>query len=96
MENYKELKKVLELAYERCSSGKGEERHGDPKPFEQQDMITEQKIFGIGPVLAQIRKKAKEAYRLPDEEASLELLDIIVYAAGGYIYLERKRIEERS
>jgi hypothetical protein len=87
-DNYYELKRVLKEAHDRAAFGKGYERHADYKPFENQDICTELIIFGTGPALFQIRKKAKESLRLSREQARNELLDIIVYAAAAAIVLE--------
>jgi hypothetical protein len=82
------LRRVLDLAYERASEGKGKERHAEDKPFERQDIVREQVEIGTQIGIGQIRKKAKESLRLPPAEAQLELLDIIVYASGTYLAIE--------
>lgn len=76
----------MEGAYERVSIGKGAERHADGQPFEQQDICTELRLFGLSPAIYQIRKKAKELLRFNRRTKQIEeLQDIIVYAAAAII-----------
>lgn len=83
VEKYKAFRDILDLAYLRCSEGKGSQRHGGDAPFDEQDLIKELRYFGINPGLGQIRKKAKEVTKLKGSQAKInELLDVIVYAAG--------------
>lgn len=87
--NYLSLRKVLDLAYKRSSSGKGKERHADNNPFEQQPICTELRtMHDTAPAVYQIRKKALESLRLQPETAIRELLDVMVYAAAAVIYLQ--------
>ncbi len=89
--NYQSLDGILTRAYNRACYGKGLERHADNKPFEEQDIVSEGDTFGIHGHLFQIRKKAKEILRLDTPEAQQnELLDIIVYAAGAVIILDKE------
>jgi len=89
--DYSELAKVLVRAHCRASNGKGSERHGDEKPFNDQWILRGQRSFGLGGIQFQIGKKNEEINNLLETEAKVnELLDIIVYAAAGIIYLEEK------
>jgi len=91
---YSSLLNVLDLAYERAARGKGADRHGDSRHFNDQDMIRELTDFGISPGLVQIRKKAKEVLRLGSTDAKIkELLDVIVYAASSVIILQNEEWE---
>lgn len=88
LNQYEALEEVLDQAWARAAIGKGADRHGDLRDFEQQDAVQEARVFGIGPHMYQIRKKAKEVTRLGNEGAKNELLDIIVYAAAAYLAIE--------
>lgn len=86
---YVKLIKVLSEALRRASLGKGSQRHGDDKPFTDQWILRGLRLFGIGGMQFQIGKKLEEINNLKETEAKVnELLDIIVYAAAGVIYLE--------
>jgi hypothetical protein len=84
---YEEFVRVLEDALERTAAGKGRERHGDGKPFLDQDMMIECR-YQNGPYfpVSQVRKKAKESLRLRPEQAYEEMLDVIVYAVGAALW----------
>jgi hypothetical protein len=84
---YAPLAKVLTLAYERASQGKGKARHATEDNFINQPVCTELRKLGVAPALFQIRKKALEVARLTPDKAQDELLDIIVYAAAAWIFL---------
>jgi len=87
--NYAKLYKVLVMAGDRASIGKGRERHSDGEPFTDQYICRAPKIFGLGSLLYQIGKKNEEIMRLDNVEGKInELLDIIVYAAAGVILLK--------
>ena len=90
-EDFKSLRDVLEQAYQRASSGKGQERHATGVRFEEQPWHDIYKHHGIGFVLGQAEKKMIEQYRLPDEERIKELLDVIVYVSMGIIALGKKK-----
>jgi hypothetical protein len=90
---YKVLKEIFDEAYERASTGKGAERHGLGLPFEQQPILQIQRACGsIHFPIGQILKKAPELLRFDTAKAKQnELLDIMVYAAGAYLYLEEQK-----
>ena len=86
---YQRLSDTLDQAYERASAGKGFERHANNRPFEEQDICEELRIFNsVSPALYQVRKKAKESIRLTKEGGINELLDAIVYLSAAVIFLE--------
>lgn len=95
--NYKTLRNALDQAYNRASKGKGAERHADGKPFEDQPILTIQR--GLGSThfaLGQIMKKATELIKFDGDAAKKELLDIMVYAAAAWIYLDENEPEYPS
>ena len=90
-DNYKDLKKVLDLALLQASEGKGKERHANNEPF------TEQLIFIIEKLtnsfqLGQAIKKIVESQRLEREAGIRELLGAINYISAKVI--ERKNGKE--
>jgi len=90
-EGYDELLYALMKAFERASEGKGAERHGMGLPFNEQPIMQIQRMLGgIEFPLGQIMKKAPELNHFQPDEAQKELLDIIVYAAASYSYLDEQ------
>ncbi len=90
--NYSSLVDVLSRALIRASAGKGKERHADDNAFNKQPIVTElHAMKHPGGAVFQIRKKALEALRLDLDRAQNEMLDVIVYAAAVWIYLEETR-----
>ncbi len=90
-DNYKDLKKVLDLAFLQASEGKGKERHANNEPF------TEQLIFKIEGLtksfqLGQAIKKIVESQRLEREAAITELLGAINYISAKVIELKNGEI----
>jgi hypothetical protein len=85
---YASLHRVLMLALEQASSGKGAERHGQDKPFDAQPMLEIGRMVGAGFCLGQAMKKAQEASRMDRAAAKRELLGAINYLAGAYLLLE--------
>lgn len=89
--HYQALRRVLDMAFERASSGKGKDRHASlGQPFEDQEIVVSQVACQSdhGSVY-QIRKKALEASRMPADRAINEYLDIIVYAAAAVLVRQR-------
>lgn len=92
--NYDKLVLALSNALLRASAGKGKDRHADDNPFEKQPIVTELHAFkSPAPALFQIRKKALESTRLDLDRAQNEMLDVIVYAAAVWVYLNEIRYE---
>lgn len=84
---YHDLADVLEQAFRQASGGKGRERHANDLPFNEQRMQTIARGQGhSGGMIYQIAKKAQESERLPRDAALRELLGVIVYAGGAFIY----------
>mgnify|MGYP001443577230 FL=1 len=81
------LKAVLNMAYAQAMLGKGAERHGDHKPFDEQIWATITKACGLGFPVGQAMKKNEEATRMPKEAAVKELLGGIVYLSMAIITL---------
>lgn len=86
---YEALANVLKLAYDQAARGKGAERHADDKPFDRQPMQDGADAFGVGGLLFQAYKKARESMGLPHDAKQRELLGAINYLAGAYIHNER-------
>jgi hypothetical protein len=95
-EQYEPLRQALDQAYHRAAYGKGNDRHGTGLPFAEQPMQHILDLVGPGYATGQICKKAQESHRLPRDRAVQELLDVIVYAAGLVVWIERKGADEGS
>ena len=89
VKGYECLRDVLNRAYDQAAKGKGNERHAQDLPFEEQPMQKLIDLYGVGFALGQTGKKAQEAMRLPKDRAILELLGGINYLAGAIISLEK-------
>lgn len=87
-DGYLNLRRVLDLALEQASAGKGKERHATDNPFDQQPMMEIGRMVGHGFCLGQAIKKAQEASRMQPDAAQRELLGAINYLAGAYLLLE--------
>lgn len=90
-EDYIPLHRVLMLAYEQSSSGKGKNRHANGKAFLQQPIMEIGRMVGIGYQLGQAMKKAQEAGGMASRgqiaAAQAELLGAINYLAAAHIQL---------
>ena len=89
VDGYEPLRRVLYLALQQASGGKGAERHAMGKPFDRQPMLEISRMIG-GPqgCLYQAMKKTQEASRMSPDAAKRELLGAINYLAGAYLLLE--------
>ena len=87
---YSDLRRVLLLALEQASGGKGAERHGQGKPFDRQPMLEISRMLNGSPIgcMYQAIKKTQEASRMDAVAAQRELLGAINYLAGAYLLLE--------
>jgi hypothetical protein len=87
---YFELGRVLGLAFEQASGGKGAQRHGQGKPFDRQPMLEISRMLNGSPIgcMYQAIKKTQEASRMDTAAAQRELLGAINYLAGAYLLLE--------
>lgn len=75
------LRKVLDMAYDQAINGKGKERHGNGKPFEEQPWRDICSLTSEDFMLGQAMKKLNESRRLPHEAAVKEQLGAIVFTA---------------
>lgn len=87
---YANLQRVLLLALEQASGGKGAQRHGQGKPFDRQPMLEISRMLNGSPIgcMYQAIKKTQEASRMDVDAAQRELLGAINYLAGAYLLLE--------
>lgn len=95
-EGYESLADVLERAFDQAANGKGNDRHAQGQPFDQQPMQLLIKLYGPGFALGQAAKKAQESQRLPYERAVAELLGAINYLAGAVISLDKLNANKAS
>lgn len=88
--SYSSLKRVLDMAYDQASSGKGKERHANDDNFEDQPICQIPRYQGsIDFVTGQAIKKCLEVTKLPTVDAKVrELLGAINYIAAGIIVLQ--------
>lgn len=83
---------VLEEAFNQCTKGKGNERHGHDSQLFQQQWVTLAKHHGVGFLTGQAAKKLNEAAILHDAEGytrsayERELLGAIVYTAFAILF----------
>ena len=78
---YFELERILKLALEQASEGKGSERHANGEDFEKQKICEISRRLGSNDYnLGQAVKKIYESKRLPKERAIAELLGAINYS----------------
>lgn len=89
-QGYGSLLHVLRRAFVQAAFGKGQERHANALPFDQQPMQTIASQVGVGFLLGQAIKKTQESQTLPPGKDVAELLGAINYLAGAIIALERK------
>jgi hypothetical protein len=89
---YSSLHTVLKAAYDQASKGKGSERHGNGKAFEDQPMQSISNLLGSTHGMAfQAIKKIKEAEGMETfEQKERELLGAINYIAGIIIFEKEK------
>ena len=90
VDGYHGLFDVLADALGQAQLGKGAERHGNGKPFEEQPMQKLIELHGRGFAYGQAGKKAQESERLAYGAARRELLGAIVYLAGAVINLDKE------
>lgn len=87
---YAPLRRVLDLAHEQASGGKGAQRHGQGKPFDRQPMMEISRMLNGSPIgcMYQAIKKTQEASRMEPDAAKREILGAINYLAGAYLLLD--------
>lgn len=90
---YNELERILKLAFQQASTGKGRERHafspaGIFMPWDQQPILANARQIGPGGPAMQVMKKAGESVTMAGNKnfagAKAEALGAIVYAAALY------------
>ena len=90
--NYATLARILKMAYDQASAGKGKERHANGRKFDDQPIMTIAKDHGLGYQTGQAEKKLKEAHtllKLKGKEAAIrELLGVINYTAAAIAFIE--------
>jgi hypothetical protein len=95
-DGYTELRRVLALAVEQASTGKGRERHATPgERFEDQPIVQLGAWLGSDHFeLGQAVKKLLESARLKPGPAKREILGAINYAAAAVLLLEQQEAQE--
>ena len=87
MNDYDALWNQLNAAAAQASHGKGAERHANGRPWVEQPIIHNARVFGLGSPLGQVSKKTEEAYNMhlrgEHDAARRELLGAIVYLAAA-------------
>ena len=95
--NYDSLARVLKMAYNQASEGKGKERHANGEKFEDQPIMTIAKGHGLGYQTGQAAKKLQEAHtllKLRGKHAAIqEILGAINYAAAAVLLIEQMEDE---
>lgn len=89
---YHTLAVALLGAYHQAAHGKGNARHANDRPFEEQPMQAAADLMQTADgLLFQAIKKINESRALPAEAAIHELYGAIIYSAGAILYLRRSR-----
>lgn len=91
-EDYEDLARILNMAYDQAASGKGKERHANGKPFDRQPIMEIARMTGLAYHTGQAMKKIQEAHKLlkikGKEAAIRELLGVEVYVAAAIKLIE--------
>lgn len=82
------LRHGLMRAYKHAANGKGQERHGAGRAWNDQPIITISRTHGAGFPLGQAAKKIEESERLPKTMAVNELLGAINYLVAAIQIIE--------
>lgn len=78
----------LMRAYKMVAEGKGQQRHGAGRAWNDQPIITISRTVGSGFALGQAMKKLEESTRMDDTAAVQELLGAIGYIAAAVQIIE--------
>lgn len=78
----------LMRAYKMVAEGKGQQRHGAGRAWNDQPIITISRSVGTGFPLGQALKKIEESTRMADEPAVQELLGSIGYICAAVQVIE--------
>lgn len=91
---YSGLRRILDMAFQQASQGKGKERHANGREFDRQPIMELARMHGLGYPTGQAAKKLQEAHtllRLRGKEAAIqEILGAINYAAAAVLLIEEK------
>lgn len=79
---------TLLRAYNMVASGKGQERHGAGRAWNDQPIMTLGRTHGVGFPLGQAAKKIEESTRMDDEPAVREILGAIGYLCAAVQLIE--------
>lgn len=82
------LRHQLMRAYKMVAEGKGQERHGAGRSWNDQPIITISRSVGPGFAVGQAWKKIEESTRMDDEAAVKELLGAIGYICAAVQIIE--------
>ncbi len=86
---YASLRRTLLSAYLQVAEGKGAERHGSGKAWDEQPMFKIIDVVGTGFPLGQALKKIEESTRLDEAGAIKELYGAITYIAAAIQAIEQ-------
>lgn len=81
-----ELQQIFDICIDQVSDGKGNERHGNGKPFYTQPWVSLAEDFGAGFLYGQGAKKLREAQNFKGERKRQELAVAINYIAMGMLF----------
>jgi hypothetical protein len=87
------LRHQLVRAYKFAAEGKGQERHGAGRSWNDQPIITLSRTHGPGFPMGQAAKKIEEATRLDAKAAVRELLGAIGYLAAAVQVIEEEELD---
>lgn len=82
------LRHGLMRAYKHAAEGKGQERHGAGRSWDNQPIMTISRTHGCGFALGQAAKKIEESTRLEDGPAVHEILGAINYLVAAVQVIE--------
>ena len=91
-DRYRELDRILGIAWTQAAIGKGVQRHGSKKPFQEQIICEITRRLGLGFPLGQVWKKTHESLhhiKMGKRDAAIaELLGAINYIAAAILVIE--------
>jgi hypothetical protein len=91
------LTEAFEAAVNQTTHGKGERHGGEATPFWEQEWYAIAQDTGVGGLMFQGIKKAKEACRKPNQAAfETELLGSLVYLGMAYLYVRKHGFKPRD
>ena len=90
---YEELRRVMWMAYDQATTGKGDIRHADILKWQNQMSLRITRMVGIGFPLGQALKKIEESLRLKKDDQIQELLGAVNYLLKAICYLDNWGVE---